>query len=205
MPANKEVLTVRSLDVEHELLSKTAALWRRQNTCKVLSDMRVLSGHMPHWVEPLLGFLMPKKDGKKIVIPADAPVARASIRCFNEGNIHFQRPMRTGVFRDEMFNQNDLISDIERISFYVLVDARRLPRIDLYTVRADKILNYAYSRELTLSGMSPQYFDRFIRENFVTKFPDIDGDGYVITRRRLRAKNSVKFLPGAPVILQVAR
>lgn len=205
MSEHHKIINVRSLHAVRTLLTEGSS-YQTDVMNQVLRDMRVLSGYAGRWVEEMFDFRRPVVLGQRTIYPDTARLLRASVRCFWESNIRFQKPVRTGAFREELFNHEDLVEDVERIDYYVIVDARKFPRLDFYPMSSDKIQSYVYSRKLNLSGMSPHHFDKFIRENYTTRFPDLDDEGEILRPGQdPRTMGRYFFVPDGAVVMQIKR
>lgn len=184
MPRPLETITVRSISLDPSLEAPRMNIHRPEDFLDVMKDNRMVSGFAAIWIEQLYGVRMNRRSETAFEIPHPHLELRATVRCFSEGNIRFQQSSRKGVYREEQAQEDHLAFDAERVDFYFVCDAREFPRLDFYPLRSAKILNYVHSRQLTLSGLTPAQFDRFIAENYATSFPNIDEDGKVIGNRR---------------------
>lgn len=98
---------------------------------------------------------------------------RAAIRIIGARGIQFQRSKRRGVHREELSILEQMMEDIAEVDFYICIDCRNYPEVHVYKLKSDRLLNYVYRRRMGLNGLSRSNFDKFIRENFETRWRDI--------------------------------
>lgn len=166
-PSNKRPLTVvRSVvsleDIANALrISSTDALEKFQ-------DPRVASWFAEIWGETLFGFLRypssnnPGSDGKITL----GPIGRfeISVRCFNRGNIKFQKSKFIGSGRTA--TPNDLIESVEAVERVVIVDLREFPILYFYPIDSKDILREIRQNRLTATGLTPKRFDALVSANY---------------------------------------
>ena len=94
------------------------------------------------------------------------PIGRfdISVRCFNKGNIKFQKSKFIGSGRSA--TSDDLIRSVEDVERVVVVDLRDFPLLSFYPIDSKAILRLIRTGQLTTSGMTPRRFDSWIAKDF---------------------------------------
>lgn len=98
---------------------------------------------------------------------------RAVIRIIGRSGIQFQRSKRRGVCREELSIIEQMMADIAEVDYYICLDCRKYPEVHIYKLKSSRLLNYVYRRRMGLNGLSRTRFDKFVRENFETRWRDI--------------------------------
>jgi hypothetical protein len=131
-------------------------------------DPRVTSWFAEIWGETLFGYRRhvssnhPGSDAQLAL----GPIGRfdISVRCFNKGNIKFQKSKFIGFGRNA--SAEDLIASVEDVERMVVVDLRRFPLLSFYPIDSKSILRLIRLGELTKSGITPRRFDAWIARDF---------------------------------------
>jgi hypothetical protein len=131
-------------------------------------DPRVTSWFAEIWGETLFGYRRhassnhPGSDAQLTL----GPIGRfdISVRCFNRGNIRFQKSKFIGFGRSA--SSDDLIASVEEVERMVVVDLREFPLLSFYSIDSKAILKLIRTGELTKSGLTPRRFDAWIARDF---------------------------------------
>jgi hypothetical protein len=139
-------------------------------------DPRVASWFAEIWGETLFGY---KRYANSNNPGSDAKLAlgvigrfEISVRCFNAGNIRFQKSKFIGSNRKGTIE--DLIQSVEEVERVVLVDLRRFPTLSFYPIDSKAVLKLIRIGKLTLNGMTPRRFDAWSSEEFDLQPHEID-------------------------------
>jgi hypothetical protein len=113
-----------------------------EDAIEKFKDPRVASWFAEIWGETLFGFRRhpssnnPGSDAKLVL----GAIGRfeISVRCFNKGNIKFQKSKFIGSGRSA--TPNDLLESVEAVERIVLVDLRQFPILNFYPIDSKDIL-----------------------------------------------------------------
>lgn len=199
MPLPLEPLVVRTLTLEPKKLM--ASLQVAENGLKrYMTQARAITHLATQWVEQAYG-IRAEDDGETLRLPHPVLQLNATIRTFNRGRIQFSRSIRTGGHRDPLSTRSDMLADTERLDYFFVVDIRRFPQVDIYPIWAAKILNFIHGQDVGKNGITPEQFDRFIRQNFEVEFVDYDHKDFLRRERRLKRLGRDDF----PTVTQMRR
>ncbi len=95
-----------------------------------------------------------------------------SVRCFFRNTLKFQKSKYIGSRRSATFQ--DLITSIEDVERYVVVDLRSFPILDFYPLDSKALLKLIREGKLTVSGISPTRFDTWIADAFDVTVKEIE-------------------------------
>lgn len=95
-----------------------------------------------------------------------------SVRCFFRNTLKFQKSKYIGSGRSATFQ--DLITSIEDVERYVVVDLRSFPILDFYPLDSKALLKLIREGKLTVSGISPTRFDTWIADAFDVTVKEIE-------------------------------
>jgi hypothetical protein len=138
-------------------------------------DPRVCSWFAEIWGETLFGYRRhlssnnPGSDAQMIL----GAIGRfeISVRCFNRGNIKFQKSKFIGSGRKA--TPDDLIESVESVERIVIVDLRKFPVLSFYPIDSKDVLRRIRQKTLTTSGLTPKRFDEWLAAEFETHVTDI--------------------------------
>ena len=139
-------------------------------------DPRVTSWFAEIWGERLFGY---KKHVSSNHPGSDAAINLGTmgrfdigVRCFYGSTIKFQKSKFIGSGRSA--TADDLISSIESVERYVLVDLRGFPLMRFVPLDSKALLRLIRQGKLTVSGISPKRFDAWLAEVFDVTIVKID-------------------------------
>lgn len=146
-----------------------------EDAIEKFKDPRVASWFAEIWGETLFGFRRhpssnnPGSDAKLVL----GAIGRfeISVRCFNKGNIKFQKSKFIGSGRSA--TPNDLLKSVEAVERIVLVDLRQFPILNFYPINSKDILRLIRKGELTNTGLTPRRFDAWLETDFDLRLTDI--------------------------------
>ena len=131
-------------------------------------DPRVTSWFAEIWGERLFGY---KKHVSSNHPGSDAAINLGAmgrfdigVRCFCGSTIKFQKSKFIGSGRSA--TEEDLITSIESVERYVLVDLRSFPLMRFVPLDSKALLRLIRQGKLTVSGISPRRFDAWLAEVF---------------------------------------
>ena len=132
------------------------------------TDPRVVSWFAEIWGETLFGFRRhpssnhPGSDASLVL----GAIGRfdISVRCFNKGNVKFQKSKFIGSGRKG--TTSDLIESVEAVERIVIVDLRDFPTLDFYPIDSKIVLKRIREGQLTLTGLTPKRFAAWMSEIF---------------------------------------
>jgi hypothetical protein len=146
-----------------------------EDAIEKFKDPRVASWFAEIWGETLFGFRRHPSSNNP---GSDAKLAlgaigrfEISVRCFNKGNIKFQKSKFIGSGRSA--TPNDLIESVEAVERIVLVDLRQFPVLDFYPIDSKDILRLIRMGELTNNGLTPRRLDAWLATQFHMNLTDI--------------------------------
>lgn len=201
-----EDLTVIRFTVDERLMAFPKGMTRSEMRAACQHSPKEIYGHIVNWCKQILDMELAKGPDERQglyqfrnqPLRQDGLLPRAMIRAFSNFSVQFQRSKRRGIVREEITVIEQMMEDIAAVDFYVCVDARRYPEIHVYKLSSARLLNYVYRRRMGLNGLSPRNFDRFIRENFETRWRDIDFNRILretMERDRLQEEVAAPALP----------
>jgi hypothetical protein len=139
-------------------------------------DPRVASWFAEIWGETLFGY---RRHASSNYPGSDArlslgPIGRfeISVRCFNKGNIKFQKSKFIGSGRSA--TAEDLVRSVEEVECIVLVDLRRFPTLSFYPIDSKSVLRLIRTGQLTTGGMTPRRLDAWLEETFALDYRQIE-------------------------------
>ena len=139
-------------------------------------DPRVASWFAEIWGETLFGY---RRHASSNYPGSDArlslgPIGRfeISVRCFNKGNIKFQKSKFIGSGRSA--TAEDLVQSVEEVECIVLVDLRRFPTLSFYPIDSKSVLRLIRTGQLTTAGMTPRRLDAWLAETFTLEYRQIE-------------------------------
>ncbi|MDO9439266.1 MAG: hypothetical protein Q7T73_00095 [Beijerinckiaceae bacterium] len=95
-----------------------------------------------------------------------------SVRCFFRSTLKFQKSKYIGSGRSA--TMEDLISSVEDVERYVVVDLRSFPILHFYPLDSKSLLKLIREGKLTVSGISPVRFDAWIADAFDVTIKEIE-------------------------------
>ena len=142
---------------------------------RLIRDPRVVSWFAEIWGETLFGFRRhpssnhPGSDASLVL----GAIGRfdISVRCFNKGNVKFQKSKFIGSGRKG--TMDDLIDSVETVERIVIVDLRGFPQLDFYPIDSKVVLKRIREGQLTLTGLTPKRFGTWIDDVFDINVVDI--------------------------------
>lgn len=160
-------LTVLEATLDLPKLSEALCLSPAQVTAK-FQDPRVTSWFAEIWGERLFNYTAhassnhPGSDAALAI--GDLGSFDVGVRCFMRNTLKFQKSKFIGSGRTA--TKEDLISSIESIDRYVIVDLRSFPSLSFYPLDTKTLLKLIRDDKLTTSGISPGRFDTWISSTF---------------------------------------
>jgi len=106
------------------------------------------------------------------------------VRCFYGSTIKFQKSKFIGSGRSA--TPEDLISSIESVERYVLVDLRSFPSMRFVPLDSKALLRLIRQGKLTVSGISPKRFDAWL------------ADVFAVTTTRIELSDAIDASEGIP-------
>jgi hypothetical protein len=139
-------------------------------------DPRVASWFAEIWGETLFGY---RRHPSSNHPGSDAELSLGaigrfdiSVRCFNNGNIKFQKSKFIGSGRKG--TPDDLIKSVEDVERVVIVDLRDFPGLSFYPVDSKAVLRLIRTGGLTNNGLTPKRFDSWIEKEFALEYKSIE-------------------------------
>jgi hypothetical protein len=171
----KQPLTVVRSTVSLDEIAKALRI-SPKDALEKFTDPRVVSWFAEIWGETLFGFRRhpssnhPGSDASLIL----GAIGRfdVSVRCFNKGNVKFQKSKFIGSGRKG--TDNDLIESVEAVERIVIVDLRKFPTLDFYPIDSKSVLKRIREGNLTLNGLTPKRFGAWMNEAFETHIVEIE-------------------------------
>lgn len=171
----KQQLVVVKSTLELDLIARALRITER-DAIEKFKDPRVASWFAEIWGETLFSYRRhassnhPGSDAKLAL----GPIGRfdISVRCFNAGNVKFQKSKFIGSGRKS--TPDDLINSVEEVERIVIVDLREFPLLSFYPIDSKSILKLIRAGRLTTVGLTPRRFDAWIVEEFSIQTAIID-------------------------------
>ena len=174
MASKQELVVVQSILSLEEIAN--ALRIAEADAIEKFQDPRVASWFAEIWGETLFGY---RRHASSNHPGSDAalslgPIGRfdISVRCFNKGNIKFQKSKFIGSGRRG--NVDDLITSVEEVERMVVVDLRKFPCLTFYPLDSKSILRLIRTGRLTNTGLTPRRFDAWITEEYLLEFKTIE-------------------------------
>jgi hypothetical protein len=171
----KEKLTVLRTELSTKAISEALKITPEQVVEK-FQDARVTSWFAEIWGERLFNYtkhVSANHPGSDAAIALGA-IGRFDIgvRCFFKNTLKFQKSKYIGSGRSA--TMDDLITSVEDVERYVIVDLRGFPVLSFYPLDSKSLLRLIRQGKLTTSGISPTRFDAWVAESFDVTVQDID-------------------------------
>jgi hypothetical protein len=139
-------------------------------------DPRVVSWFAEIWGETLFGY---RRHPSSNHPGSDAQLSLGaigrfdiSVRCFNKGNIKFQKSKFIGSGRKT--TSEDLIKSVEDVERIIIVDLRDFPLLSFYPIDSKSILRLIRNGDLTASGLTPKRLDVWLAQEFSLRYTTIE-------------------------------
>lgn len=137
-------------------------------------DARVTSWFAEIWGERLFNYtkhLSANQAGSDAAIAlGDIGRFDIGVRCFFRNTLKFQKSKFIGSGRSA--TKDDLISSLEDVERYVIVDLRGFPTLDFYPLDTKSLLRLVRDGKLTVNGISPARFDAWVADTFNVTLKD---------------------------------
>lgn len=166
-------LTVLRTTLSLDAISDALRISREDAVVK-FQDARVTSWFAEIWGERLFNYT---KHASANQAGSDAAIALGNIgrfdigvRCFFRNTLKFQKSKFIGSGRSA--TKEDLISSLEDVERYVIVDLRKFPTLYFYPLDTKSLLRLVHAGKLTVSGISPARFDLWIADTFKVTVKD---------------------------------
>lgn len=163
----KDKITIIEAELSLAELSRALRISPEDAMAK-FRDPRVTSWFAEIWGERLFGY---KKHVSSNHPGSDAAINLGTmgrfdigVRCFYGSTIKFQKSKFIGSGRSA--TTEDLVSSIEAVERYVLVDLRSFPLMRFVPLNSKALLRLIRQGKLTVSGISPKRFDAWLAEVF---------------------------------------
>jgi len=171
----KSALTVLRTKLSLDDISKALRITPEEAVAK-FQDARITSWFAEIWGERLFNYT---KHPSANHPGSDAAIALGDIgrfdigvRCFFRNKIKFQKSKFIGSGRRA--TMADLISSIEDVERYVIVDLRQFPQLDFYPLDTKALLRLVREGKLKTNGISPARFDAWVAESFDVTVKEIE-------------------------------
>ena len=89
-----------------------------------------------------------------------------NIRGLMHGQFQPQNSIRKGAIREAHADRNNVIEDTAGFDSFVIVDGKEFPRVILYPIPTQVLLNFMDEDGIDKAGISRHRFAKFLRENF---------------------------------------
>lgn len=171
----KSALTVLRTKLSLDDISKALRITPEEAVAK-FQDARITSWFAEIWGERLFNYtkhLSANHPGSDAAIAlGDIGRFDIGVRCFFRNTIKFQKSKFIGSGRSA--TMDDLISSIEDVERYVIVDLRQFPQLDFYPLDTKALLRLVREGKLKTNGISPARFDAWVAESFDVTVKEIE-------------------------------
>lgn len=160
-------LTVLRAALSLTAISKALRITPKDAIAK-FRDARVTSWFAEIWGERLFSYT---KHASANQAGSDAAIELGDIgrfdigvRCFYKHTLKFQKSKFIGSGRSA--TMQDLVTSLEEVERYVIVDLRSFPTLDFYPLDTKALLRLVREGKVTVNGISPKRFDAWVAETF---------------------------------------